>query len=115
MTTKAQTAAGAPLLAAVARTGHNGNRGAEAPGSVEASKKRLNPIKRKQIEDRVHELEEEIARVEASISHCEAALQNFVSADESQRQSQELDQHKASHAALLHEWEELGAALQESD
>ena len=115
VTTKAQTAAGAPLLAAVARTGHNGNRGAEAPGSVEASKKRLNPIKRKQIEDRVHELEEEIARVEASISHCEAALQNFVSADESQRQSQELDQHKASHAALLHEWEELGAALQESD
>jgi ATP-binding cassette subfamily F protein 3 len=75
----------------------------------------LNPIKRKQIEDRVHELEEEISRVEASIAHCETELQNFISADESQRQSQQLDQHKASHAALLHEWEELGAALQESD
>jgi ATP-binding cassette subfamily F protein 3 len=110
-----QAAAGAPLLAAVARSGHNGNRGAETLGSAEASKKRLNPIKRKQIEDRVHELEEEISRVEASIAHCEAALQNFVSAEESQRQSQELDQHKTSHAALLHEWEELGEALQASD
>jgi len=111
----AKAGAGAPLLAAVPRSGHNGNRGAETPGPVEASKKRLNPIKRKQLEDRVHELEEEISRVEASIADCETQLQNFVSADESQRQSQQLDQHKASHAALLHEWEDLGEALQESD
>ena len=51
-------------------------------------------IKRKQIENRIHELEEEISRVEASIAHCETELQNFISADESQRQSQQLDQHK---------------------
>jgi ATP-binding cassette subfamily F protein 3 len=67
------------------------------------------------MEDRVHELEEEISRTEASIAHLETAMQNFVSADESQRQSQELDQHKASHAALIKEWEEMAESLQGSD
>jgi ATP-binding cassette subfamily F protein 3 len=66
------------------------------------------------MEDRVHELEEEINRAEAAITNLETALQNFVSAEESQRQSQELDQHKASHAALIKEWEEMAASLQES-
>ena len=76
-------------------------------------KKRLNPIKRKQMEDRVHELEAEISRPEDAIARLETALQNFVSAEESQRQSQELDQHKASHAALVGEWEELSQELRE--
>jgi ATP-binding cassette subfamily F protein 3 len=79
------------------------------------SKKRLNPIKRKQLEERVHELEEAIGRTEWAIEHLETALQNFVSADESQRQSQELDQRKTTHAALIREWEDLAATLQASD
>ena len=112
---------GGPLLASVARSGPsdtashpptNGNRGAES--ATEAPKKRLNPIKRKQMEDRVHELEEEINRTEAAIEHLESALQNFVSADESHRQSQELDQHKASHAALMKEWEQFSQELSNS-
>jgi ATP-binding cassette subfamily F protein 3 len=89
----------------------NGNRSAES----ETAKKRVNPIKRKQMEERIHDLEEEIERAEAAIASLETAMQNFVSADESQRQSQELDRHKASHAALLAEWEELSGELQESD
>ncbi|MGA7907932.1 MAG: ABC-F family ATP-binding cassette domain-containing protein, partial [Candidatus Sulfotelmatobacter sp.] len=91
--------------------------GGHAPAATpEAPRgKRLNPIKRKQMEDRVRELEEEIARFEASIAHWEAALQDFVSAADSQRQSQELDQAKASHAARLKEWEQLAAALQQAD
>jgi ATP-binding cassette subfamily F protein 3 len=94
----------------------NGNSAAEPAKTLEESKaKRVNPIKRKQIEDRVHELEEAIARAEASIAACESSLQNFVSAEESQRQSQALDQHKASHAAWIEEWEGLSRALQESD
>jgi ATP-binding cassette subfamily F protein 3 len=113
---------GAPLLAAVARSGQlpaadptNGNRSTENNVSSEPPKKRLNPIKRKQMEDRVHELEEEISRTEAAIAHLETALQNFVSADESQRQSQVLDQHKGNHAMLIEEWENLSATLQESN
>jgi len=86
----------------------NGNGTTAAP----ESRKRLNPIKRKQLEDRVHQLEEEISRTERAIAHLETALQNFVSADESQRQAQELGQRKSSHAALIAEWEGLAASLQ---
>jgi ATP-binding cassette, subfamily F, member 3 len=92
----------------------NRDRRLHAPPTDEAPKKRLNPIKRKQMEDRIQELEQEIERAEASIIQCETALQNFISAEESQRQSQELDQHKSQHATILREWEELSQALQEN-
>jgi ATP-binding cassette subfamily F protein 3 len=82
---------------------------------AELSKKRVNPIKRKQMEDRVRELEAEISRTEAAIARLETELQNFVSAEESQHQSQELDRNKSTHAALIKEWEDLGEALQGSD
>jgi ATP-binding cassette, subfamily F, member 3 len=91
----------------------NGNQAADA---VPAAKgKRLNPIKRKKMEDRIRELEVEISRAETMIARCETALQDYVSADESQRQSEQLDQQKAAHAAFLKEWEELSQSLQEAD
>jgi ATP-binding cassette, subfamily F, member 3 len=93
----------------------NGDGQEQRVAEAEPPKKRLNPIKRKQMEDRVQELEEEIGRAEAAIANCETALQNFVNADETQRQSQELDRYKADHAVLLREWEELGEALQASE
>jgi ATP-binding cassette, subfamily F, member 3 len=91
----------------------NGNQ-ASSSEAAPAKAKRLNPIKRKKMEDRIHELEAEISRTETVIAQCETALQDFVSADESQRQSQELEQRKAAHAAFLKEWEELSEALQET-
>jgi ATP-binding cassette subfamily F protein 3 len=91
----------------------NGN---QAAGEAPAAKgKRLNPIKRKKMEDRIRELEAQISHAESVISQCETALQDFVSAEESQRQSQELDQRKAAHAALIKEWEELSQSLQAAD
>ncbi len=57
----------------------------------------------------------EISHAETVIAQCETALQDFVSAEESQRQSQELDQRKAAHAALIKEWEELSQSLQAAD
>jgi ATP-binding cassette, subfamily F, member 3 len=92
----------------------NGNQPA-ADAHPSAKAKRMNPIKRKKMEDRIHELEAEISRAETSIARCETALQDFVSADESQRQSQELDQQRAAHAAFIKEWEELSESLQQSD
>src|SRR5437016_3665501 len=86
----------------------NGNGAAPA----ESKSKRLNPIKRKQMEDRVRELEQEITRMEAAIVECESALQTFVSADETQRLTQELERHKRSLQAKVREWEELGQALE---
>ncbi|MGZ4830937.1 MAG: ABC-F family ATP-binding cassette domain-containing protein, partial [Candidatus Angelobacter sp.] len=44
----------------------------------EAKQKRLNPIKLKQMKERLLEVEEEIARLEAAIATAEIALQNFV-------------------------------------
>jgi ATP-binding cassette subfamily F protein 3 len=89
----------------------NGNQSNEATQPSDAGKKRLNPIKRKQMEDRVHELEEEISQAEEAIADLETGLQNFVNAEQSQRQSQELDQHKATHAELMKEWEEFSKEL----
>jgi ATP-binding cassette, subfamily F, member 3 len=91
----------------------NGNQPYSEAAAVKG--KRMNPIKRKKMEDRIHELEAGISRAEAAIARCEAALQDFVSPEESQRQSQELERQKTAHAALLKEWENLSQSLQEAD
>jgi ATP-binding cassette, subfamily F, member 3 len=98
----------------VLETPSNGNQaaGAAVPGG---KAKRMNPIKRKKMEDRIRELEGVISRAEAVIARCETALQDFVSAEESHRQSQELDRQKAAHAAFIREWEEISQSLQEAD
>lgn len=75
----------------------------------------MNPLKRKQMEDRVRELEEEIAGAETAIAKLETELQNFVSVEESQRQTEELEQKKTTHASLVKEWEELAQALELSE
>ncbi len=74
--------------------------------------KRLNPIKRQQMEERLHEIEEEIARAEAAIALCETGLQSFVSAEETQRQTQELAHRKSDLQGLMTEWEELSGVLE---
>ena len=84
-------------------------------GSAAEPKKRLNPLKRKQMEDRVKQLEGEIGRAEDEIAQLETALQSFVSPEETQRQSQELESQKANHSALLAEWEEVSGTLQASE
>jgi ATP-binding cassette subfamily F protein 3 len=96
------------------QTPSNGNQ-APADAQPPAKAKRMNPIKRKKMEDRIHELEGEISRAEAVIAQCETALQDFVSPEQSQRQSVELERNKSAHAALIREWEELGESLQEAD
>jgi ATP-binding cassette subfamily F protein 3 len=95
----------------------NGNHSAIAsnPAPVQSKSKRLNPLKRKKLEDRIHELEAGISRAEEAIANCETALQSFVSAEENQRHSEELVRHKASHAAFLAEWEDLSQSLQTTD
>jgi len=116
------TKTGAPLLHEVGRSGSfadsetapvNGN--GSAPLAPETPKKRLNPIKRKQMEDRVAELEAQIGRTEDEIARLETALQSYVSAEETQQQSEQLEQHKATHAALVREWEETSEELEVSE
>jgi ATP-binding cassette subfamily F protein 3 len=77
----------------------------------ESKGKRLNPIKRKQMEDRLHEIEEEISETEAAIAQTETDLQSFVSAEETQRHAQQLENHKSDLKKLMGEWEELSESL----
>jgi ATP-binding cassette subfamily F protein 3 len=86
----------------------NGDR---PPETAEPKVKRVNPIKRQQMEERLHEVEEEISRMEAAIALCETQLQNFVSSEETQRQTRELDGYKNDLQKLLKEWEEMSEAL----
>jgi len=82
------------------------------PEAADSKAKRLNPIKRKQMQDRLHEIEQEITRVEAAIALYETQLQNFVSVEETQRQTQELTLRKSDLQNLMREWEGLSESLQ---
>jgi ATP-binding cassette, subfamily F, member 3 len=78
----------------------------------ETKLKRLNPIKLKQMRERLVELEEEIARLEAAITTAETALQNFVSVEETQRQTSLLERSKANLEQAMNEWEEMSQVLE---
>jgi ATP-binding cassette subfamily F protein 3 len=76
-----------------------------------AKQKRINPIKLKQMQDRLQEVEEEVARLETEIAQAETALQVFVSVEESQRQTEMLDRAKSELSQRMAEWEELAGVL----
>jgi ATP-binding cassette subfamily F protein 3 len=83
-----------------------------ATNGAEPKAKRMNPMKRKHMEDRLKELERKIAETESTIADSETGLQNFVSAEETQRVGQLLTESKESLQALMAEWEELSGALE---
>ena len=84
---------------------------AEKP-EAETRQKRLNPIKLKQMKERLVELEEEIARLEAAITTAETALQNFVSVEETQRQTELLERSREELQQRMSEWEEMSTVLE---
>ena len=69
----------------------------------------MNPIKLKQLQDRCQQLEEEIADLEEGIADCERQLQSFVSAEETQRQTDLLAERQAD---LRPADERVGRAIQ---
>jgi ATP-binding cassette subfamily F protein 3 len=78
----------------------------------EVKLKRLNPIKLKQMKERLQEVEEEIARLEAAIAAAETALQSFVSVEETQRQTDLLNRARAELQQRMSEWEEMSTVLE---
>ena len=86
----------------------NGNPPPAAPNRA----KRINPIKRKQMEERAQKLEEQIATLESVIADRESSLQNFVSAEETARLTQELDQSRSELRERTAEWEQIGQELE---
>jgi ATP-binding cassette subfamily F protein 3 len=87
---------------------------ATAPPGVPATPiKRLNPIKQKQLEDRLTHVEQEIPHLETQIAAAEEKLGHFTSAEESQRLAASLDQLRTQRTTLLAEWEDLATSLEE--
>ncbi|MGC2248458.1 MAG: ABC-F family ATP-binding cassette domain-containing protein [Terriglobales bacterium] len=87
----------------------NGN--APPVESLDSKAKRLNPIKRQKLQDRLREIEEDISKTEAAVAVSENQLQTFVSPEEMQRQKRELVMKKNDLRDLMKEWEELSEAL----
>ncbi len=75
--------------------------------------KRLNPLKLKQIEDRVDAIEEELPTLEARITQAEQQQSIFTTADAARALAAELDAMRDRQAALNSEWEELATQLEE--
>jgi ATP-binding cassette subfamily F protein 3 len=84
---------------------------AEQAASSNDKGKRVNPIKLKQMQERLRFVEEEIPRVEALIEGAEQSLGVYVSAEETARVTAELDGLRERHLSLTAEWEELMEAV----
>jgi ATP-binding cassette subfamily F protein 3 len=74
--------------------------------------RRLNPIKQKQMEDRVSFLEEESPRIESAIAHTEQQLGVYISAAETERLTKLSSDLRGQLVAMTVEWEELMMQLE---
>ena len=75
--------------------------------------KRLNPIKLRQMQERQGEIEEAVARLETEIAGYEVELANFKNVDETMRVSGLAEARRKDVAALMAEWEEVSAAIED--
>ncbi|MFT4114475.1 ABC-F family ATP-binding cassette domain-containing protein [Silvibacterium sp.] len=80
----------------------------------ETAKKRVNPIKLKQMQDRLAAVETEMPQLETAITETETALGNFVSMEETARLSKVLEGLRTMQTALTEEWEGLMLELEEA-
>lgn len=76
-----------------------------------AASKRMNPMKQKQLETRLAEVEADIARREATVADYETQLSNYTSADESQRLASLAEGERAEIEKLMLEWEAVSEQL----
>lgn len=77
-------------------------------------RKRLNPQKLKQLEDRATALEEEASRLEGQIAAIEESLQGFSSVEETKRRMEALEQKRARLETVLGEWEQISGEIEEN-
>ncbi len=83
-----------------------------APASEsENGSKRVNPIKRKKLQDRLGAVEKEVAALETEIAQHEATLADFKSMEETMRLTDILAKRRKDLEARLAEWEQLSADL----
>ncbi len=75
--------------------------------------KRLNPIKLKQMEDRVAAIEDELSDLDARISQAEQQQAVFTTAEAARALAAELETLREQHATRTAEWEDLASQLEE--
>jgi ATP-binding cassette subfamily F protein 3 len=85
----------------------------DAPSSAAEKPKRLNPIRLRQMQERLAFVEEEIPRLETAMAETEQALAIFVSVEETARLTALHEDLRRQHAKLTQEWEELMVQLEE--
>lgn len=76
------------------------------------TKKRVNPIKLRQMEERCTELERAIEELEAEVADGESGLANFVSVEETQRLTALVEAKRKKLQQAMAEWEEVAEFLQ---
>jgi ATP-binding cassette, subfamily F, member 3 len=79
-----------------------------------APQKRVNPLKRKELEQRCSSLEARSAALEEEAAALEAALAHFVSTGDTLKQAARLEQVREELAGILKRWEQASLALEES-
>ena len=76
--------------------------------------KRLNPIKLKQMEDRVAAIEQELSDLDERIAQAEQQQAVFTTAEAARALAADLDKLREQHAVRTAEWEELASQLEQA-
>jgi ATP-binding cassette subfamily F protein 3 len=76
------------------------------------SKKRVNPIKLKKLQDRLKEVEQQVASLESEIAQTEAALADFKNVEETMRLNEIVLSRRTELASRVAEWEEISAEIE---
>ncbi len=82
---------------------------------VVEARKRVNPMRRKQMEERLARVEAEVTSTEEIIAVSEESLSRFVSAEETARVTTLLEQKRSDLEALENEWAELSQSLEATE
>ncbi len=81
-------------------------------GTAAASGKRVNPMKRQQMQQQAQKLEERIATLEADIQQSELMLSDFTSSDQAARIGVALDAQRSELERVMAEWESVTEQLE---
>ncbi len=96
--------------------GHSAPSHDEAPAAPPLAQakpgKRVNPMKRKKLEERLQKAEKSIAAIEAEIAGHEEGLAQFVSVEETLRLNGLVEEKRRRLAELMSQWEDLSGEIE---
>jgi ATP-binding cassette subfamily F protein 3 len=84
----------------------------EPVAAADDSKKRVNPMKLKKLQERLRAVEQEVATLESEIAQHDAALADFKSMEETMRISEIVGERRKQLEARVAEWESVSAELE---